>query len=589
MALNMLAYWDFDTLQSGQFSDRTGRGGNLATTNGYQGAAKLGTYGGEWYYGTNGASISGPMISGPLTLNIPMVLYGWFSVYEPVNGWTRVVSITNPALAVEILDDGEKLIGIRGVRASGNGATVTLDLWPGEWVFFAVAQDINPLLSAWPAWYYHGGDSNWAALGDEISNPYTDVLPTSLTAGNDSGYVLVDELGMACWMPYSVGRIEWVYNEGNGRPFSDYGYMPDPEVDPDPDPPEEDFGEWAGYYSITSRADQIEHVILQAYIDLTLIPAGHAWWTNVAEDGQDIRITDEAGNSLRFRLETFDKDAKTGTIQFDSSGTLSSTSDVTYRIYAGNPTADPIPDYLVHRASGSPIFAFDMAQDPSGTAPQMRDLLKHVPGTTHGSMVSGDLVPGRAGNAISFGNGQWIDFPSSTFNNPTSAATLMLWVLFYSGGHTAQQLVVARNHNSTAASGIGIDLGLNKIRMDVAKSGSWAGALSANAEIAYNTWYHVAATYTSGQRRLYINGVQQSATGSDTGSISWLAGHNWTIGYNTALTLNTQAEIDEIKLYGRVLSVDEIVTHYRNELTAEGIWRTVSPRSAYYYYYLLGM
>lgn len=565
MALNLLAYWDFDTLNSGQFADRTGRGATLSADNGSQAAAKVGTYGLQQDYGADAAEAD---FATPLSV----MLFGWFTIYELVNGWTSIVSIDNPELSIEILDDGSKITGVRGKFGVHSGATHSLDMEAGEWLFFAVnLSSVN--LAARPLYTYAGGDSSWTANGLYTGGAHGAGV-TNLEVGDNSNSVGIDELAIAgaALYPFGVGTIEWVWNSGVGRHFSDFGYIPDPEADPDPEEVEEDLSDWSGYFEVTSQSSQIEHAILQAYIDLSLIPSDNDWWNNVALDGHDIRITDSLGNPLKFRIETFDRTAKTGLLQFDSSSTLSDSSNVTYRIYAGNDAADPPPDYLVHSASGSPLFAFDLAQDPSGPAPQLKDLLKHVPATAHG-MTSDYLVPGQVGGATGFITNKYATFAGSSFNQPVSAATLMCWVRFYSWTETSGNIITARNYGNGVSSGIAIDRATNRLRGLVAESGTWTRLLTSDDTVEADIWYHVAVTYESGATRLYLNGVQQAATSGGSGAISWESGHNWTFGE----TLDSggfrfNGELDEVQLYGRALSLSEILTHYRNQFSAGGIW-----------------
>ena len=71
-----------------------------------------------------------------------------------------------------------------------------------------------------------------------------------------------------------------------------------------------------------------------------------------------------------------------------------------------------------------------------------------------------------------------------------------------------------------------------------------------------NTWTHLAATYSSGALRIYVNGVlvsTQAGTGSIASSTLPLR-----IGGNTIWGEYFAGRIDEVKIYNRVLSVTEI-------------------------------
>lgn len=74
------------------------------------------------------------------------------------------------------------------------------------------------------------------------------------------------------------------------------------------------------------------------------------------------------------------------------------------------------------------------------------------------------------------------------------------------------------------------------------------------ATLPLNTWVFIAATYSSGTAKLYINGSSQSTTGS-TGAFSQAA-VPFSIGI--ANTFYFPGRIDDVRLYNRALSAGEI-------------------------------
>ena len=79
-------------------------------------------------------------------------------------------------------------------------------------------------------------------------------------------------------------------------------------------------------------------------------------------------------------------------------------------------------------------------------------------------------------------------------------------------------------------------------------------SLTAPTQIALNQWHHVAVTYESGQQRLYVDGVAQGTTGSDTGTLATNAlplfvGTDWNL-----IGRAFDGYIDEVRVVADALS-----------------------------------
>ena len=88
--------------------------------------------------------------------------------------------------------------------------------------------------------------------------------------------------------------------------------------------------------------------------------------------------------------------------------------------------------------------------------------------------------------------------------------------------------------------------------------------------LSANTWYHVAATWDANISRIYINGV---ADGTNTGD-SNLLGNTYRIGHSAVLGGPFNGNIDDIRIYNRALSAQEI----RTLATRRGIAYEMAPR-----------
>ena len=74
-----------------------------------------------------------------------------------------------------------------------------------------------------------------------------------------------------------------------------------------------------------------------------------------------------------------------------------------------------------------------------------------------------------------------------------------------------------------------------------------------------DTWYHIVGVYTSGDQRLYIDGVEvASSTATDT--ITYYAQEVW-IG-RANYTYTDLCKIDEVRIYDTALTASEIKALY---------------------------
>lgn len=126
-----------------------------------------------------------------------------------------------------------------------------------------------------------------------------------------------------------------------------------------------------------------------------------------------------------------------------------------------------------------------------------------------------------------------------------SGATLMSWINLASG-YNADGVVVGQNNFQLKVSNIR--------RLQVILNGT---TVTFNTALNTNQWYHVAAIYSGGNVRLYLNGLQvasQAVAGTIAADISPL-----TLGKNP--TNNTQyfkGKIDEVRVFNIGLSVAQL-------------------------------
>lgn len=91
-------------------------------------------------------------------------------------------------------------------------------------------------------------------------------------------------------------------------------------------------------------------------------------------------------------------------------------------------------------------------------------------------------------------------------------------------------------------------------------NGSTVVNILSTTTIQSDTWYHVCGTYDGANTRIYING-QLENSGSQSGDIRTNGG-NVLVGALGAASYNVNNVVDEVRLYKRALSPEEVYTLY---------------------------
>jgi len=165
---------------------------------------------------------------------------------------------------------------------------------------------------------------------------------------------------------------------------------------------------------------------------------------------------------------------------------------------------------------------------------------------------------GKYGNAISFnGTNAYVNIPSSTSLQLTSAMTLEAWV------------------NPSVVNGVWRDViykGKDNYYLDAdstsgkpATRATSGGALFGTGPLTVNTWTHLAGTYDGVTLRLYVNGVQVSSR-AETGPIG-VSTNPLQIGGDAFYGQYFLGKIDEVRIYNWALSGPQIQSDMNSPIT----------------------
>jgi len=173
----------------------------------------------------------------------------------------------------------------------------------------------------------------------------------------------------------------------------------------------------------------------------------------------------------------------------------------------------------------------------------------------NGSVVNATFnrTAGKVGGAYDFNSSKFIAIDDDSFYS-TSIITVEAWIYKRALNSTNKTII---DNRDGAGDGWALYIpGSNKIRFD------YNGyAVNSTSTINPNQWYHVVATSDSSTIKIYINGTMESSV-AITGTISEAT--DAVIGARsfTSRIDNFNGTIDEIKIYNRSLSRDQIYQNY---------------------------
>lgn len=135
---------------------------------------------------------------------------------------------------------------------------------------------------------------------------------------------------------------------------------------------------------------------------------------------------------------------------------------------------------------------------------------------------------------------------------------------------TSYETIISNRATSSATNGYLIShgaAGTQRFNFLCSLDGStWGTFLTANADYSAGTWYHVMGTFTSGAGRLYIDGVEQTATSSASGSVNY--GTDDLRFCADSNGFHMDGSVNYFCLYDRALSAAEVAYIHRLGMVA---------------------
>jgi hypothetical protein len=201
--------------------------------------------------------------------------------------------------------------------------------------------------------------------------------------------------------------------------------------------------------------------------------------------------------------------------------------------------------------------------------------------SNNGTLING---PTRASstckisNCLSFdGTDDYVNVPRSS-SYETSNITITAWVFL--NNTTANHELVRKQ----AAGGSGFDLRWEngaQVRFWVKAGGSWDNIEINRSKISAGNWHHIAAVYNTVTMKLFVDGVEEGSKIHSVGGNIQYDSADLHIGSGRPedASYNMNGKIDEVRIYNRALSTDEVKQIYQSNIytryfSVENVCRT---------------
>jgi hypothetical protein len=175
------------------------------------------------------------------------------------------------------------------------------------------------------------------------------------------------------------------------------------------------------------------------------------------------------------------------------------------------------------------------------------------------------FVPAEVGRGVSLGTGGYIDIPPSPLLE-SQRFTWETWARWDGPGPTedsAGSVILENALNGTF--GYALSARASDHRFVLTCGTIFSSAAVSSNIFTQGVFYHVAASYDGATFKLYVNGILEAQLAA-AGTLNW--GNFWSIGANPAFARNQgiprtwNGVIDEVSIYNRALSSNEIVAIY---------------------------
>ena len=193
----------------------------------------------------------------------------------------------------------------------------------------------------------------------------------------------------------------------------------------------------------------------------------------------------------------------------------------------------------------------------------------------NGTLAGAQWVNGKFGSAVGFdGVDDFVEVADAPELRLLDGGTVMAWGYILGGGHASWPRLIHKS-DTTAGTGPGYEILFDRVNGDAVRS-CLGGECQSYVPLDPETWHHIAMTFDGTTIRTYVNGepsgenVQLEPT-IDSPDLALFIGNS----FNGERQF--EGSVDEVRIWSRILSVDEIKAQM-NMATSEVV-ASVAPHS----------
>ncbi len=297
-------------------------------------------------------------------------------------------------------------------------------------------------------------------------------------------------------------------------------------------------------------------------IDSTL----SSFWNHVKSDGSDIRFYDYNPTTvLAYYLGAFDYANKSAVIYVKLPLIPASSSKIINLCY-GNPSAVSLSNFdNVFPTGYSETGLAGLWHFSEGKGTTVADASgNNNNGTWSGTGVHWN-TSGKYGSAgISNGINDYVNAGNAANLNIQGSLTVEAWVNPTLQSNVCCPSVVVKQVYTSSSINAGFHLRVTDSGQVLFTLENNGAGTAETTGITANQWWHIVGTYDNSRIRLYVNGVLRDerdwgkGIGNHSGVSLKIGGADWAFS----------GSVDEVGIYNRALSEEEIQAHYRKQKTA---------------------
>jgi hypothetical protein len=199
-------------------------------------------------------------------------------------------------------------------------------------------------------------------------------------------------------------------------------------------------------------------------------------------------------------------------------------------------------------------------------------LVKDLSGAgNHGLVVAAQPAPGKAGTALSFdGKNAYVECAITESLNLTKAFTISVWINARSWRNADVDYIVSQDDWKGRTSRGFVLRGSNNGQASVTVGDGQWHPVSSKERLAPGEWRHLAATFGDGQLSIYVDGALKNSVKAPASLVP--STHRLRIGRGSfAPDRAFHGVIDEVAIFNRALTADEVKAIYRMGVQSENL------------------